>query len=586
MEIEDLSNQVNDLKLELENVRFQNQKAAQYGLQVLEEKNILSQKIEQLEKDHYFLQTEFDLSTKALHNNKSKTKIAFCEGELRETDLDKQRRDAEEKLATVEREKEMEVYQLQTMLKSSNSEIERLTTLNNELNLTNQALDHQRMSFKKELKELRITQAYLDSACSELEEENCSLQKQVSHLKETQVEYEGLKYEVKSLNEEVEFLNSQLEETLRLKDMLERQVDDAHETVQKEREIKLGLKRELAQYDNIDLTGITIPNHLHLDENINDQATSKDDSDLEHPLIRHITSDLIHAGRISENGNDLYSELNFSEISKLKQQICTMEKEKIALINNLREQQTQIENKERENDQQCEKDSDALVQVKSLQDKLDEAKSKERERKDNNKKLDSALKEALEGKKHLQAEIDRLAASLTQHNHEAKISNEQVQIVSDQISQLYHRLCLSNGEIPKPLVLGMDEMKNREEREDGNCPGGGDNNGVATDDHHGDDDEGEEETLSNPLHTVLKAMRKQMEWLETTIDTMAKENPNNTSWSATDAHTHAESQETQEQMVALEDEVLRLKSLLSSKREQIATLRRVLETNKHSAEVR
>ena len=75
------------------------------------------------------------LFLQALHNNKSKTKIAFCEGELRETDLDKQRRDAEEKLATVEREKEMEVYQLQTMLKSSNSEIERLTTLNNELNL-------------------------------------------------------------------------------------------------------------------------------------------------------------------------------------------------------------------------------------------------------------------------------------------------------------------------------------------------------------------------------------------------------------------------------------------------------------------
>ena len=35
----------------------------------------------------------------------------------------------------------------------------------------------------------------------------------------------------------------------------------------------------------------------------------------------------------------------------------------------------------------------------------------------------------------------------------------------------------------------------------------------------------------------------------------------------------------------LEEEVIRLRSLLSSKREQIATLRTVLKANKHTAEV-
>ena len=46
------------------------------------------------------------------------------------------------------------------------------------------------------------------------------------------------------------FFFSQLEEALRLKELLEVQLDDAHETIAKEREIKLSVKRELAQYIN------------------------------------------------------------------------------------------------------------------------------------------------------------------------------------------------------------------------------------------------------------------------------------------------------------------------------------------------
>ena len=43
---------------------------------------------------------------------------------------------------------------------------------------------------------------------------------------------------------------SQLEEALKLKELLEVQLDDAHETIAKEIEVKLSVKRELAQYIN------------------------------------------------------------------------------------------------------------------------------------------------------------------------------------------------------------------------------------------------------------------------------------------------------------------------------------------------
>lgn len=37
---------------------------------------------------------------------------------------------------------------------------------------------------------------------------------------------------------------------MKLKDLLERQLDDAHETIQKERELRLSLKKELSTHVN------------------------------------------------------------------------------------------------------------------------------------------------------------------------------------------------------------------------------------------------------------------------------------------------------------------------------------------------
>lgn len=590
---EELKRQITVLQEELENSQSKNDQAAQYGLQVLEEKMLLQQEKEELESKIEDLQAqlensrhEFDLSKKALQNTQSKTKKAFSEGENREIDLDKKRRDAEERLALVEQEKEMEVYQLQTMLKSSNSEIERLAQLSNDISLNNQTLEHQRLCLKKELKDMKIHQAHLDATYSELEEENCVLQKQVSTLTKSQAEYEGCKHELQRISEEFEYVSRELDETIRLKELFERQVDEVHDTLQKEREIKLQLKRELAQYDNIDLTGINLHNQF-LDENVN--QSNKDENDqieLEHPLIRHITSDLIHNGgrNGNENGNDLYSELNFSEISKLKQQLCVAEKEKVLLINNLREQQVLMENKNRENNEKSEKeDHETLTKFNELREELEHVKEKDREKKENIKKLDTALKEAIEYKRNLQNEVDRLTATVNQRNIESQTSNEMMHLVSDRISQLYHRLCMSNGDVPRQIVLenAKNEARNIiQEDEQQQQQQHFDDNDVVNNIDENDDLLTTTEVAED--HGILTAMLKQMECLETEVDQLVTmKDSSNISWT----ENLENQQETQEQMRALEEEVLRLKSLLSSKREQIATLRTVLKANKHTAEI-
>uniref|UniRef100_H2ZKX0 HAP1 N-terminal domain-containing protein n=1 Tax=Ciona savignyi TaxID=51511 RepID=H2ZKX0_CIOSA len=90
------------LTSELEDAQLEKVQAAEYGLQVLEENRQLQHQYEdlehQLEATQHELENarhEFDLSTKALHTTKSKTKKAFCEGELREDSLEKQCKDIE-----------------------------------------------------------------------------------------------------------------------------------------------------------------------------------------------------------------------------------------------------------------------------------------------------------------------------------------------------------------------------------------------------------------------------------------------------------------------------------------------------------
>lgn len=67
----------------------------------------------------------------------------------------------------------------------------------------------------------------------------------------SQVEFEGLKHEIRRLEEDTQFLNSQLEDAIRLKEIAERQLSEALETIKTERELKASLRKELSHYMNI-----------------------------------------------------------------------------------------------------------------------------------------------------------------------------------------------------------------------------------------------------------------------------------------------------------------------------------------------
>ncbi|TMW39517.1 hypothetical protein DOY81_015403, partial [Sarcophaga bullata] len=73
--------------------------------------------------------------------------------------------------------------------------------------------------------------------------------KQLRHELE-RVEFEGAKHEIRRLTEELELLNQQVDELTNLKKIAEKQMEEALEALQGERETKYALKKELDSHLN------------------------------------------------------------------------------------------------------------------------------------------------------------------------------------------------------------------------------------------------------------------------------------------------------------------------------------------------
>lgn len=144
-----------------------------------------------------------------------------------------------------------------------------------------------------------------------------------------QVEFEGLKHEIKRLEEETEYLNSQLEDAIRLKEISERQLEEALETLKTEREQKLSLRKELSHYMSINDSLYTSHLHVSLDGLKLSDDTEALANGFEHGGLAKLPPDN-RTSTPSKDGlappspslvSDLLSELNISEIQKLKQQL-------------------------------------------------------------------------------------------------------------------------------------------------------------------------------------------------------------------------------------------------------------------------
>ncbi|XP_077086396.1 protein bicaudal D homolog 2 isoform X2 [Siphateles boraxobius] len=351
------SEEVRRLSRELAETTQEKIQAAEYGLAVLEEKQQLKLRYDELDAECESVRQELELLREAFGQAHSNHRKVAADGESREESLIQESACKEAYYEQRVQELQTELRQARNILTNTQSENERLATVTQELRENSQMVELQRSRLRDDIKEFQIREARLLQDYSELEEENITLQKHVSVLKQGQVEFEGLKHEMRRLEEETQFLNSQLDDAVRLKEIAERQLGEALETIKTEREQKAALRKELSQYMSIGDSLYHSPLSISLDGlKFSDDASIEPNND--QPL--HVYENGFHKianddNRVStpKNGerfqpssslvDNLLNELNISEIQKLKQQLLQVEREKVTLLSTLQESQKHLE---------------------------------------------------------------------------------------------------------------------------------------------------------------------------------------------------------------------------------------------------
>ncbi|XP_078061466.1 protein bicaudal D homolog 2-like [Mustelus asterias] len=623
-EVEGLRAEVERLSAELAETSEQKVQAAQYGLAVLEEQQRLQQRFSELEQEHEAAAQELERLKEAFADACSNQKKVAADGETREETLLREAARKEGALSTKIAELQAECKQTKTVLTNTVSENERLNGELQEVKKLCENLELEKCQLRDEIKESKVRESQQLQDCTELEEENIALQKLVSTLRENQVEFEGLKHEMKQREEDIEILHSQLEEANRLRNIVERQLEEALETVRTEREQKNVLRKELSTYANS--SGSLCNLHANFEELRLDDSAGQDELDSGYQqgsssqLNGEIRVSTPRAGQAFRPApglvSDLFSELSLSEMQKLKQQLVQAEREKASLLTSVQELQRRLEAHCRGAAVEGEVSAgleaqyqEALAAIGQLKTELQELQARylacegrqleERELwKQESQELTENIElharcsqEDQECIVRLQKELRAVAKMASDSQGGLSRAHDELAALSEELAGLYHHVCLCNNVTPNRVTLdfvkgsrgrpGPPLRRRRSsdlfgrpttEPDSGGSSGGDLSPRSLPSSPVPEAADGQREPLN--ILNLSAVIRSQIKHLQAVVEVSRQR-----------AALQLLSPGAEKDKEALIEEVLKLKSLLSTKREQIATLRTVLKANKQTAEV-
>ncbi|XP_035222070.1 protein bicaudal D-like isoform X1 [Stegodyphus dumicola] len=665
-----LKQELERLGCELEQTTHEKNLSAQYGLVLLDEKEALQQRCEELESCYDSSKAELELLREALAKYQTNQKVTASSGIEQEESLLLETASKEATFTSTVLELEKELKQARQEVSRVGVEKERILQENIDLAKNCDVSEWEKRNYKAELKELKLREARLLSDNNELEEENISLQKQISSLRSSQVEFEGAKHEVRRLQEELEAAQGQIEELFSLKRIAEKQLEEALEALQSEREQKYALKKELDQrvnsesifnINNLGFSGFGLGS---LNQEDGDKSEDEGDNDTTLVLSPTIEKDSIGKPQ-SSTVNDLFSELHLSEVRKLEKQLEATENEKAKITSRLQETQQQLEKTKAELSDQnsrvhrmvehinalialhgkCgeiedgsgledpEKDIPELSRLKTLLTKHEQRYQlavQQVEQLQNDvrglQQQGATISEDDEAmNRKLREEVTELKIKVQTFSNKIKELEDDLYImgqiakktrsalnftqddliaVSEELAQLYHHVCMVNGETPSRIMLdhvkgshtaGVDSgvsLELSESNKEESCSTifnmHSSNLDTLKEKLKSDiaikilleDDKSENRSDSSiGSNRLLDTIRDQLSHL-----TKAVENTIEIYWQKTH-HSGSQEPSSLAEVEDLQEQVIKLKSMLSTKREQVATLRTVLKANKQTAEV-
>uniref|UniRef100_A0A671KLU5 Protein bicaudal D homolog 2-like n=1 Tax=Sinocyclocheilus anshuiensis TaxID=1608454 RepID=A0A671KLU5_9TELE len=683
-----LQAEVERLAAELQEANEEKLQAARYGLAVLEESAALKIKHSQLEEDHEALKMEVQQLREALADSVSSHKRAAADGESREERLLQESATKEAAMEIRMDELQAELKQARVMLANTSAENERLAGLSTQLKKECECLEVEKNRIREEMKEYKTREVQQLQDNSELEEENISLQKQVSVLKENQVEFESVKLELTHKDEELELMRAQLEEAGHLREIAERQLDEALEALKEEREQKNSLRRELAA-----LTLNPFDSFGHLELQLDDSRNGEKDKGGEEEEEEEMDSGYnnskgMERNRCSTPRNsgvflrpqapglvaDLLSELHLSDSQKLKQQLLQVEREKATLssaVHDLQQQLSQSKDALSEQQVKMEQLSQRLETLQSTASKrpaerengmspsprplqnqeaengisyyevdakstevlecrmqvanedlvrlheelkeagerskaLEECYKQEKERwRGEAKELADKIRQCIAASRQDQERIGQLEREIgatrqvaTDSEGHLSAAQEELLAFSEELANLYHHVCVCNNLTPSRVTLdyyreGAQAGRThnhsqlhhyrgslRRHRRSGEVLDLGSGGSGDTSSSCGSCPGSPTLDFRDPtnVRNLVAVIRCQIKHLQVAVDLCRQRN-------LLSSPAAGGSTESDRDTEALIEEVLKLKSLLSTKREQIATLRTVLKANKQTAEL-
>ncbi|XP_057372828.1 protein bicaudal D-like [Daphnia carinata] len=346
--VEILSLEIERLTRELDQTNSEKIQSAQYGIVLLEEKENLQHRCEELESLFENTQHELALTREALARFQNSHKVTTKSGIETEESLLYESAARETSLNSQILDLEADTKHLRLELERVTAERDQLTQQLNDTGKEREVYIFERKTLKAELKELKYRETRLLSDYSELEEENISLQKQVSVLRSSQVELEGDKHELRRLQEELELLNQQNAELAHLRKLAEKQMEEALDALQAEREAKYAIKKDLDARINSE-SMFNLSNLAYSIKGLSEEHGTSEGED-DGPLLQKLEASFLKNSGVTnegteggdgnnKGGGDLFSEIHLNEVKKLERQLEQVEAEKGMLFQRLRDAQ-------------------------------------------------------------------------------------------------------------------------------------------------------------------------------------------------------------------------------------------------------
>ncbi|KAM4901784.1 protein bicaudal D homolog 1 isoform 8-T8 [Sylvia borin] len=547
--------EIERLTRELSETTHEKIQAAEYGLVVLEEKLTLKQQYDELEAEYDGLKQELEQLKEAFGQSFSVHRKVAEDGETREETLLQESASKEAYYLGKILEMQNELKQSRTVVTNVQAENERLTAIVQDLKENNEMVELQRIRMKDEIREYKFREARLLQDYTELEEENITLQKLVSTLKQNQVEREKA------------ILLANLQESQTQLEHTKGALTEQHERVHR------------------------LTEHVNAMRGLQSNKELKVELDCEKGRD---ASEEAHDYEVDINGLEILEckyKVAVTEVIDLKAEIKALKEKYNKYVENYTEEKAKYESRIQTYDEQV-------------------------------TSLEKSTKESQEKMVHMEKELQRMTSIANENHNTLNTAQDELVTFSEELAQLYHHVCLCNNETPNRVML--DYYRQSRVTRSGSLKGPDDPRGLLsprlarrgvaspveartpTEQVTKETTEpGKEQspTKTPSISPVITAppsspvsdtsdirkepmniynlnaiIRDQIKHLQKAVDRSLQ-------LSRQRAAARELAPMIDKDKEALMEEILKLKSLLSTKREQIATLRAVLKANKQTAEV-